>query len=36
MVCKLCGISDDKLRSYDEGISYCISCNGIFRIEPNT
>ena len=35
MVCKLCGIADDKLRSYDEGISYCISCNGIFRVEPN-
>ena len=35
MVCKLCGVSDDKLRSYDEGILYCISCNGIFRVEPN-
>ena len=35
MVCKLCGIADDKLRSYDEGILYCISCNGIFRIESN-
>ena len=34
MVCKLCGISDDKLTPYDEGISYCISCNGIFREEP--
>ena len=35
MVCRLCGISDDKLHPYDEGISYCSSCNGIFRVEPN-
>ena len=35
MVCGLCGISDDKLTAYEEGVSYCGSCNGIFRIKPN-
>jgi len=34
MVCGLCGISDDKLTPYEEGVSYCGSCNGIFRIKP--
>lgn len=34
MTCKLCGITDDKLTSYDKGVLRCVSCFGIYRISP--
>jgi SAM-dependent methyltransferase len=34
MVCKLCGISSS-ITPYEDGVMYCDSCNGIFRINPN-